>query len=232
MLTDASLPAKKRILATCVKLFLEKGYKATTLAEITQKAEVSYSSFQNIFRAKDGVLTELVRFMFESQFSMARTTAGQRLPPVYIYAVETAIQLAITERNPHLRELYIEAYTQEEASTFILSATARELYQIFGPYQPQLTPQDFYILELGSAGIMRGYMAHPCGPELTPEQKLRAFLQMSLRCYRVPEPEVEQVLGFIAGLDLRAIADDVIRQIFRELSIHFEFTLSDELTNQ
>ncbi|MFR6344567.1 MAG: TetR/AcrR family transcriptional regulator [Christensenellales bacterium] len=37
---------KKRILTVCVKLFLEKGYKKTTLAEIIEKAGVSYSSFQ------------------------------------------------------------------------------------------------------------------------------------------------------------------------------------------
>ena len=64
-ITSASLPTKKRILAVCVKLFLEKGYKQTTLAEINEKASVSYSQFQNIFRAKDGVLTELVEFMFQ-----------------------------------------------------------------------------------------------------------------------------------------------------------------------
>ena len=65
-LTNASLPAKRRILAVCVKLFLEQGYKKTTVAEIVQKADVSNSSFQNIFRAKDGVLTELVAFMFDT----------------------------------------------------------------------------------------------------------------------------------------------------------------------
>ena len=58
-ITSASLPAKKRILTVCVRLFLEKGYRRTTLAEIIEKADVSYSTFQNIFRAKDGVLTEL-----------------------------------------------------------------------------------------------------------------------------------------------------------------------------
>lgn len=63
-LTNASLPAKRRILTVCVKLFLEQGYKKTTVAQIVQGAEVSNSSFQNIFRAKDGVLTELVTFMF------------------------------------------------------------------------------------------------------------------------------------------------------------------------
>ena len=58
-ITSASLPAKKRILTVCVKLFLEQGYKKTTVAEIVHKAAVSNSIFQNIFRAKDGVLTEL-----------------------------------------------------------------------------------------------------------------------------------------------------------------------------
>ena len=88
-LTNASLPAKKRILTVCVKLFLEQGYKKTTVAEIVQKADVSNSSFQNIFRAKDGVLTELVQFMFSNQFAMARLHTGSTLPPVYVYAVET-----------------------------------------------------------------------------------------------------------------------------------------------
>jgi len=106
-ITSASLPAKKRILAVCVRLFLEKGYKKTTLAEIIDKANVSYSSFQNIFRAKDGVLTELVEFMFSTQFGMARQLAGADLPPVYVYAVETAIQMTLTELNENLREIYI-----------------------------------------------------------------------------------------------------------------------------
>ena len=98
-ITSASLPAKKRILTVCVKLFLEQGYKKTTVAEIVQKADVSNSTFQNIFRAKDGVLTELVIFMFGNQFGTALRIAGEGLPPVYVYAVETAIQMTLTELN-------------------------------------------------------------------------------------------------------------------------------------
>ena len=126
-ITSASLPAKKRILTVCVRLFLEKGYRRTTLAEIIEKAEVSYSTFQNIFRAKDGVLTELVEFMFSNQFAMARSMTGAQLPPVYTYAVETAIQMTLTELNENLREIYIEAYTQKEASDYIFRETAKEL---------------------------------------------------------------------------------------------------------
>ena len=155
--TSASLPTKKRILAVCVKLFLEKGYKQTTLSEINEKAGVSYSQFQNIFRAKDGVLTELVEFMFENQFAMARSAAGAELPPVYVYAVETAIQMTLTELNENLREIYIEAYSQREAYEYILRETAKELYAIFGCYQPQLGLEDFYELEIGSGSFVPGF---------------------------------------------------------------------------
>ena len=65
--------SKRRILSACVKLFIEKGYHNTTLAEILREADVTSSTFQNIFRTKDGVLMDLVEFMFENQFGMART---------------------------------------------------------------------------------------------------------------------------------------------------------------
>ena len=224
-LTNASLPAKKRILTVCVKLFLEQGYKKTTVAEIVQKANVSNSSFQNIFRAKDGVLTELVEFMFSNQFGAAKKVAGTQLPPVYVYAVETAIQMTLTELNENLRDIYIEAYSHEEALEYIFRETAKELYQIFGPYQPQLTEQDFYALEIGSAGIMRGYMARPCDDVLTLEKKLVCFLSMSLRAYRVPEDEIHRVLAFMTELDIRAVTQQVMHQLFNALAMRFEFTL-------
>ena len=224
-ITSASLPTKKRILTVCVKLFLEKGYKQTTLAEINEKAGVSFSQFQNIFRAKDGVLTELVEFMFENQFAMARSAAGAKLPPIYVYAVETAIQMTLTELNENLREIYIEAYTQKEASDYIFRETAKELYQIFSPYQPELTEQDFYFMEIGSAGIMRGFMAHPCDEALTLEKKLRTFLTMSLRSYHVPEDEIKKAVDFIGGMDIRAVSERVMHELFKALAMRFEFTL-------
>ena len=123
---------------------MEQGYKKTTVAQIVHEAGVSNSTFQNIFRAKDGVLTELVEFMFSNQFAMARSTAGTQLPPIYVYAVETAIQMTLTELNENLREIYIESYTQKEALDYIFRETAKELQQIFGPYLPGRTARDFY----------------------------------------------------------------------------------------
>ena len=219
------LQTEKRILHTCVRLFLENGYRQTTMLQILKEAQVSSSSFQNIFHSKDGVLMELVKFMFENQFGIARNTAGAAFPPVYVYAVETALQITLTELNENLRQIYLEAYTQEHLIDYIQRATAQELYRIFGPYQPELTEQDFYELELGSAGLMRGYMANPCTADFTLERKLNKFLTLALRGYKVPEDELQKILSFVAGLDMRSIAQSVMEDLFRRLAMRYEFSL-------
>ena len=221
-----SSETKRKILTVCVRLFLEQGYKNTSVGQIVDEAGVARGSYLNLFPTKDRILLELTETMFGGQFGVARSIADSKLPPVYAYAVETAIQMTLTELNENLREIYIEAYTQKEASEFIFRETAKELYQIFGPYQPELTARDFYDMEIGSASIMRGYMAHPCDEELTLEKKLRLFLTMSLRAYNVPKEETEQAIRFVEGLDIRTISEQVMQALFRALAMRFEFSLA------
>lgn len=194
------------------------------MLQIFKEAQVSSGSFQNLFRSKDGVLLELVNFMFENQFGMARSVAGAELPPVYVYAAETALQITLTELNENLRQIYLEAYTQQRLLNYIQRATAKELHRIFGPYQPGLTEQDYYELELGTAGLMRGYMANPCTADFPLERKLEKFLTLALRGYKVPEEELQQVLSFLAGLDIRGIAQKVMEELFRQLAMRYEFS--------
>ena len=49
-----SKESKWRILSACVRLFIQKGYHSTTLAEILKEADVTNSTFQNIFHTKNG----------------------------------------------------------------------------------------------------------------------------------------------------------------------------------
>ena len=80
------------------------------------------------------------------------------------------------------------------------------------------------MLEIGSAGLMRGYMARPCDKELTMEKKLASFISLSLRGYNVPKEQVEQALAFVAGLDIRDISVRVMRKLFRTLALRYNFS--------
>lgn len=219
------LRTRNRILTTCVRLFLEQGYHATTMQQISKEARVSSGSFFNLFSSKDGVLLELLHFMFQNQFGMARSTTGAALPPVYVYAVETATQITLTELNENLRDIYIEAYTAHQTLMAIQDATAKENYQIFGSYQPELTEADFKALDYCSAGIMRGCMVNPCTEEYTLEKKLHTFLTSSLRMYKVPEDEIQRVTDYVLGLDIRAISQQVMEELFRQLAMRYSFSL-------
>ena len=220
------LETKRKILAVCVRLFLEQGYKETSITQITENAGVTRGSFQNLFRTKDAVLLELVETMFSGQFSAAKSITGQQLPPVYAYAVETAIQLTLTELNERLREIYLEAYSLPDTAEYIHLHTTAELKQIFGGSFPGYSDSDFYEMEIGTAGLMRGYMARKCDIHFPLDRKLRRFLTAAMRVYRVPEEEQQQVLAFIRSLDIRAIAAEVMEQLFAMLEMKFDFKLS------
>ena len=222
-----SLESRKRILSACVRLFIENGYINTTIAEIENEANVSNSTFQNLFRSKSGVLMDLVEFMFSNQFSVAEKLTGKNIKPIFIYAVETSIQLTLTELNENLREIYVEAYTFPQSAEYIYQKTSTALYRIFGQYLPGYTESDFYELEIGTAGIMHSYMAKPCDKYFTLEKKLQRFLSMSLSAFSVPPEEQKAVLDYMSGIDIRKTANLVMQALFKELAMKFNFELNE-----
>ena len=177
------METKQKILTVCVRLFLEQGYSRTTITQIVEEAGVARGSFQNLFPTKDAVLTELVGTMFGGQFGVAKNIVGDNLPSVYTYAVETAMQLTLTELNENLHGIYIEAYTLPDTAEYIYLHTTAELKRIFGSAFPEYTESDFYEVEIGTAGLIRNYMARKCDIHFPLERKLNRFLAASMRVY-------------------------------------------------
>ena len=217
-----SQSAKRRILTTCVRLFLGKGYTETRVAEILRGADVSASSFQNVFHTKDGVLAELVEMMFSGQFGAVRQLIPDAPSPEYIYAVETAVQLALTEMNENLRDIYVEAYTYPATAELIHRSTAKELQAAFASRLPDFSEGDFYEIELGTAGIMRGFMVRRCDQYFTLEKKINRFLDMSLSIFRIPLEEREQIIAYVAQVNVCEAAEQVMQALFTSLSMQVE----------
>lgn len=222
---------KRRILITCVRMFIEKGFKATTMLDIIREADVSSGTFQNIFKTKDGVLFELVDFMFKSQFEMARGLSEKQLSPVCVYAVETAIQLAVTECNENLREIYVEVYTQPKLSEYIYQKTSTELSGIFGAYNPDWQESDFYESDIGTAGMMRAFMARPCDKYFTLKRKTQKFLKMSFNAYNVPKDEQEKAFLLLSSMDITKTANSVLNKLFAALEMTYDFKFNENFNN-
>ncbi len=221
------LVTQQKVLRAAVALFLEKGYTRTTTGEIAKAAGIGQSSFFHVFPSKEALLLELVQRMFGGQFDLAGQHSGME-NPVFLYAVETALQLHITELTEPLRELYVVGYTLPTTSAYIYRSTAKRLQAIFGPYLPSAQPKDFYEMEIASAGIMRGFMSVPCDLYFTIEAKIARFLDCALKLYDVPEEKRQAVTAAVLRLDLHAMAAGIIQKTVQQAEVGFEALIPEK----
>lgn len=209
------------MLQAAVTLFLEKGYTRATTGEISKAAGWGQSAFFHVFPSKEALLLELVQRMFAGQFDLAGQHSGTE-DPVFLYAVETALQLHIAELTEPLRELYVMGYTLPSTSAFIYRSTAARLQKIFGEYLPDAQPKDFYEMEIASGSIMRGFMSVPCDVYFTMEAKISRFLDCSLKLYDVPKEKRAAITAAVLQMDLHTMASGIIQKTVQQAEKGFE----------
>ena len=215
------LATQQKMLQAAVSLFLEKGYMRATTGEIAKAAGWGQSAFFHVFPSKEALLLELVQRMFAGQFDLAGQHSGAE-DPVFLYAVETALQLHIAELTEPLRELYVMAYSLPTTADYLYRSTAKRLQAIFGAYLPDAQPKDFYEMEIASASIMRGFMSVPCDLYFTPEAKIARFLDCALKLYDIPAEKRASVTAAVLRLDLHTLAADIIQKTVQQAEKGFE----------
>ena len=203
---------RAQVLRYAVVLFLEQGYRETTLDQIARRIDRTKGAVLRAYPDKESILYALVTHMFGAQFSTARTMLGENADPLLVYCVETALQLHICELGEPLRDLYTTAYTLPTTADYIYRSTAKELQRIFGKYLPHAALSDFYELDLVSAGVMRGLMAHECDMYFTIDKKIALFLRCALKVYDVPQEEREAVISRVLDMDLAAMARSTVEK--------------------
>ena len=213
---------RNKILRSAVKLFLEGGYEKTTTANIAQAAGMAPSSFFAAFENKEALLYPLTESMFESQFDNAEKLIGSSADPLLVYAVETALQMYITELSEPLRELYVMAYSLPTTSEYIYQNTAKKVGTLFKDYVPGAQEKDFYEMDIASAGVMRGFMAKHCDLYFTIDQKLKRFLGCCFTLYHVPQEKQDEVIGAVLAMELKPIAEKIIADTVARAEQGFE----------
>ena len=213
---------RAQVLRGAVVLFLEQGYRETTIDQIAGRIGRTKSAVLRAYPDKEAILYALVTHMFAVQFSGARALMGDDADSLLLYGVETALQLHICEISDSLRDLYTSAYTLPTTTEYISNHAARELMQIFGQYLPHAALSDFYELELVSAGVMRGVMARGCDMYFTIEKKIALFLRCAMKIYDVPEAEREAVIARVLAIDLAAMARGMVEKTIQLAQAGFD----------
>ena len=209
---------RKRVLYVSAKSFLEKGYTLTTLKEIAGAAEISNGSLANLFKAKEDILAELVKYVIEGQFNSTYELLKDITDDkILTYAAETTLQLHMAESSEQIRDLYAAAYSMPATSSIIQQMITEKLEVIFSELRPELDTKELYKLEIASGGIMRGFLTIPCDMWFTMEQKVESFLETTFLVYRVPDEKIQQTIDFVKQFNFAEIAQTVINGMLDRL---------------
>ena len=71
---------RAQVLRYAVELFLEQGYRETTLDQIAKRIDRTKGAVLRAYPDKEAILYALVTHMFHVQFSGARAAGGKRGP--------------------------------------------------------------------------------------------------------------------------------------------------------
>lgn len=215
-LRNKGIARKEKMLRAAIFLFLKNGYEKTTTSSIALAAGMGASSFFSAFESKEELLLELVKIMFENQFNSAGNMSGVPQDPVLLYAVETSLQMYITELSEQLRELYVMAYSLSSTSEYIYKKTAEKLPHIFPEYLPGAQAKDFYEMDIASSGITRAFMAKSCDLYFTMDKKLTRYLGCCFTLYHVSEEKQQQVIQTVLQMNLKSLAEKIIAEMTRK----------------
>lgn len=210
---------KSLILHAASKLFLERGYSNTRIADIAAEANVSYNEVFRICTDKDTILSELVGLVIEFQFEKTKKIlSGVTDDKLLMYAFESALQLNMAESIEHIREMYAVSYSLPNSTHAIYKVLTSKLEETFKEFLPDYTTKDFYELEIATAGIMRGFITVPCDMYFTMDRKIKRFIESTFKIFEIPKKDIERTVDFVLNYDFKPISKEVIETLFIYLS--------------
>lgn len=206
------LSSKQRVLIVAIKMFLENGYKQTTMRELAKRANVNYGSLTFAFKSKENVVCQLLGYVFEYQFSKVKEILKEKAnDKILFYATEMALQINVAESSEHLREMYNVSYSMPNSSQVVFNTITTKLEDIFKEFLPQAEKKDFYELEIASAGVMRNFISVPCDVYFTMERKIKRLLETTFLIYRVPQSKIDEALNFVSTLNFEKLARETLK---------------------
>ena len=209
---------KKLLLEVAAKLFLQKGYTATTLREIAKEAGVNIGSLMYTYESKENILADLVPIVLHGQFGFSsQILHGVTEDKILYWATETALQLHMAESNEAVRELYLMAYSLPKPSAVIYQHIAEKLQVFFQANFPEYEAKDFYELEIASGGIIRSFMSVPCDLYFDINRKIRRYLQTSFRIYELPEEKAEEAFRFVSAIDFTTATQQLVDLLLKKI---------------
>ena len=205
------------IVKAATKLFLELGYSKTTQRMISHESGIGLGTITYHFRSKDDLLKLLIEELMDFHSSVIEETLAKGNDPLFSYALEIAVQIALCENDKKAWDLYYAAYSHPITFEFIKEWAALKNYNILGESLPSLRESDFRHIENITSGIELAAFNFRCDRYFTLEDKISIVLDSMMKMYDIPKEDRQATIEKIKKIDYTGISREMFDRFVRKL---------------
>ena len=207
---NKSTLTKLEIIRVASRMFLEKGYSATTIKAISSELEMSTGNLTFYFPSKEHLLAALVETLGSFQWELMSREADEGLSSLMAICLELAAMAAMCEDNAVAKDFYLSTYTSPITLEIIRKNDAHRAMQVFGGALAHWTEDNFREAEVLVSGIEYAtLMTTENGPSL--EVRIAGALNHIMLIYEIPEETRRLKIGRVLAMDYRRIGSRVFR---------------------
>ena len=207
---NKSALTRLEIIRVASRMFLEKGYSATTIKAISSELEMSTGNLTFYFPSKEHLLGELVEMLGAFQWELMSREADEGLSSLMAICLELAAMAAMCEKNPVAKDFYLSSYTSPMALNIIRKNDVHRAQQVFGNHLPRWTEEHFREAEVLVSGMEYAtLMTTETAPSL--EIRIAGALNHILQIYEIPEETRKRKIDRVLSMDYHGIGSRVFR---------------------
>jgi len=214
---DKSALTKTEIIQVACKMFLDKGYSATTAKAICADLGMSTGNLTFHYPTKEHVLTVLVDLLCSFQWDTMKKETDEGITNIMAVCLELAAMAVICEEDSVAKDFYLSAYTSPIALDAIRKNDRERAKTVFAEHCKGWTEEQFAEAEVLVSGIE--YATLMTTESSAPlERRIKGAVRAILTVYNVP-PEIREVkIKKLFSMDYRGIARNMFTDFKKYVS--------------
>lgn len=205
------------IVRSATKLFLHHGFTKTTFKMIEADSGIKTGAITYYFRTKEDMLLLLIEELMDYHAGVLEEMMVKMNSPMFAYAAEIAMQIAVCENDKNAWDLYYSAYNHPVTFEHIKIWAAEKNYSLLKDRLPHWTEHDFAQKEVVASGIEFAALKTVCDRHFTLDQKVSVILDSMMLLYEVQKEERRKIIDEILKLDYEQIAERMFDKFVKRL---------------
>ena len=190
-------------------MFIEDGYTKSSINRLSKTLQLSPGHITFYFPTKEHLLAVLVDEMLEYQRIMMEQETQEGKSSLLAYCLELTAIAAVCEESEIARDFYASAYASALTLARIRENDAQKTREIFVPFHPDWTEQQWIATENIVSGIE--YATIMTYETETPlEVQIEKTLDTILYLFGVPEETRKLKIEKVLSMDYRALGHKLL----------------------